>query len=193
MFKVFLNGEKVKMLNISQKKIFCLEDVSIGKLLVAKSQKGICYTALGDTTEQLLQEFTVRFGDAQQVVGDKAFKREVAHIIAMIEMPKLVKKYNFPLDIKGTVFQRQVWTRLCDIPCGETISYEELACRLGMPKAFRAVANACARNELAIIIPCHRVVRKNGFISGYRWGVKRKQILLQREQTEEIKNKLNFV
>ncbi|UNF29539.1 methylated-DNA--[protein]-cysteine S-methyltransferase [Bartonella krasnovii] len=182
------------MLNISQKKIFCLKDVSIGKLLVAKTLKGICYTALGDTTEQLLQEFTVRFGDdVQQVMGDNAFKKEVAHIIAMIETPKLAKKYNFPLDINGTVFQRQVWTRLCDIPCGETISYEELACRVGMPNAIRAVANACARNELAIIIPCHRVVRKNGFISGYRWGVERKQILLQREQTEEIKNKLNFV
>ncbi|WP_273717605.1 MULTISPECIES: methylated-DNA--[protein]-cysteine S-methyltransferase [Bartonella] len=175
------------MLNISQKRIFCLKDVSIGKLLVAKSQQGICHIALGDTTEQLLQEFTVRFGDAQQVVGDNAFKKDVAHIIAMIETPKLVKKYNFPLDINGTVFQRQVWTVLCDIPCGETISYEELACRVGMPKAFRAVAHACARNELAVLIPCHRVVCKNGFISGYRWGVKRKQILLQREQNGEIK------
>ncbi len=177
---------------MSQKRIFCLKDVSIGKLLVAKSQKGICYSALGDTTEKLLQEFTVCCGDAQQVVGDNAFKREVAHIIAMIETPKLVQKYDFPLDIKGTVFQQKVWARLCDIPCGETISYEELACRVGMPNAFRAVANACARNALAVIIPCHRVVRKNGFISGYRWGVKRKQILLQREQNGEIKNQFNF-
>ncbi|WP_375622237.1 MULTISPECIES: methylated-DNA--[protein]-cysteine S-methyltransferase [unclassified Bartonella] len=174
------------MLNISQTRVFCLKDVSIGKLLVARSQKGICHSALGDTVEQLLQEFTIRFGDAQQVVGDNTFKREVAHIIAMIETPKLVKKYNFPLDINGTVFQRQVWAVLCDIPCGETISYEILACRIGMPKAFRAVAHACARNELAIIIPCHRVVRKNGFISGYRWGDKRKQILLQREQNGKI-------
>ncbi|WP_175868873.1 methylated-DNA--[protein]-cysteine S-methyltransferase [Bartonella gabonensis] len=181
------------MLNISQKRIFCLTDVSIGKLLVAKSQKGICHVALGDTTEQLLQEFSVRFGDAQQVGGDTIFIREVSHIIAMIETPKLVKKYEFPLDIKGTVFQRQVWSLLCNIPCGETTSYEGLACRVGVPNAFRAVANACARNELAVIIPCHRVVRKNGFISGYRWGIKRKKILLQREQTEEIKNKFNFV
>ncbi len=184
MFKTFKNIKKMKMLNISQTRIFCLEDVSIGKLLVVKSKKGICYIALGDTTEQLLQEFTVRFGDAQQVVGDNTFKREVAHIIAMIETPRLVKKYNFLLDINGTFFQRQVWAALCDIPCGETISYEILACRIGMPNAFRAVASACARNELAIIIPCHRVVRKNGFISGYRWGGKRKKILLQREQNE---------
>ncbi|WP_375665974.1 methylated-DNA--[protein]-cysteine S-methyltransferase [Bartonella sp. TT121SHDZB] len=170
------------MLNISQTRIFCLEDISIGKLLVAKSKKGICHIALGDTTEQLLQDFRVRFGDARQVVGDNTFKRDVAHIIAMIETPKLVKKYNFSLDINGTFFQRQVWAALCNIPCGETISYEILACRIGMPNAFRAVANACARNELALIIPCHRVVRKNGCISGYRWGDKRKQILLQREQ-----------
>ncbi|EJF86631.1 methylated-DNA--[protein]-cysteine S-methyltransferase [Bartonella rattimassiliensis] len=170
------------MLNISQTRIFCLKDVSIGKLLVAKSPKGICYIALGDTAEQLLQEFTVHFGNAQQVVGDNTFKREVAHIIAMIETPKLIKKYTFPLDINGTVFQQKVWAVLCTIPCGETISYEILACRIGMPKAFRAVANACAHNELAIIIPCHRVVRKDGFISGYRWGIERKQILLQREQ-----------
>lgn len=192
MFKTFLIIEKVKMLNIPQKRIFCLKDVSIGKLLVGKSQKGIFHIALGDTTEQLLQEFMVRFGDAQQVVGDNTFKREVAHIIAMIETPQLVKKYNFPLDIKGTIFQRKVWATLCKIPCGATISYEELACHVGMPKAFRAVAHACARNELAVIIPCHRVVRKNGCISGYRWGKKRKQILLQREQNGEIKNKFNF-
>ncbi|MBB4076033.1 methylated-DNA-[protein]-cysteine S-methyltransferase [Bartonella fuyuanensis] len=160
---------------------------------MAKSQKGICHIALGDTTEQLLQEFMVRFGEAQQVVGDNIFKREVSHIIAMIETPKLIKRYNFSLDINGTVFQQQVWTALCNIACGETISYERLACRIGLPNAFRAVANACARNELAVIIPCHRVVCKNGFISGYRWGAKRKQVLLQREQDGEIKNKVNFV
>ncbi|WP_375629332.1 MULTISPECIES: methylated-DNA--[protein]-cysteine S-methyltransferase, partial [unclassified Bartonella] len=99
---------------------------------------------------------------------------------------KLFLHKTYMLSINGTVFQRQVWAVLCDIPCGETISYEILACRIGMPKAFRAVAHACARNELAIIIPCHRVVRKNGFISGYRWGEKRKQILLQREQNGKI-------
>ncbi|GAA5103647.1 methylated-DNA--[protein]-cysteine S-methyltransferase [Bartonella jaculi] len=174
------------MLNISQKRIFCLKNVSIGGLLVAKTQKGICNIALGNTTEQLLQEFTIRFDDAQQVTDNRIFKREVAHIIAMIETPKLVRRHDFPLDINGTVFQQKVWAALCKIPCGETISYEELAQHIGMPKAFRAVANACACNELALVIPCHRVVRKNGFISGYRWGVGRKKILLQREQKEGI-------
>ncbi|WP_455466538.1 methylated-DNA--[protein]-cysteine S-methyltransferase [Bartonella sp. B39] len=177
------------MLNISRKRIFCLRNVSIGGLLVAKSQKGVCNIALGDTTEQLLQEFMVCFGNAKQVDNDNTFKREVAHIIAMIETPKLVRKYNFPLDINGTVFQRKVWAVLCKVPCGETISYEALAQHINMPKAFRAVANACACNELALVIPCHRVVRKNGFISGYRWGVRRKKILLQREQ----KGEFNFV
>lgn len=155
-------------------------------LLVARSQRGICNIALGDTVEQLLQEFTIRFGNVQQVVEDHTLKREVAHIVAMIETPKLVRKHDFFLDINGTDFQQKVWALLCNVPCGETISYGELARRVGMPNAFRAVANACAHNELALIIPCHRVVCKNGFISGYRWGTKRKQILLQREQNKGI-------
>ncbi|WP_019219726.1 methylated-DNA--[protein]-cysteine S-methyltransferase [Bartonella florencae] len=173
------------MLNISQQRIFCLKKVSIGGLLVAKSHKGISNIALGDSRENLLQEFTARFGDLQQVDDDPIFKREVAHIITMIETPKLVRKYDFPLDISGTVFQQKVWSVLCKVPCGETVSYKILAQHIGMPNAFRAVANACARNELALIIPCHRVVCKNGFISGYRWGVERKKILLQRERNEE--------
>ncbi|ENN94884.1 methylated-DNA--[protein]-cysteine S-methyltransferase [Bartonella vinsonii] len=177
------------MLDISQKRIFCIKNVSIGGLLVAKSQKGICNIVLGNTTEQLLQEFTGRFGNVKHVDHDNRFKREVAHIVAMIETPKLARRYDFSLDINGTVFQQKVWKVLCEVPCGKTISYEILAQRIGMPHAFRAVANACARNELAVIIPCHRVVRKDGFISGYRWGVWRKQILLQREQKEEF----NFV
>ncbi len=153
---------------------------------MVKSHKGICNIMLGDTTEQLLQEFTVCFDDVQQVDDDDTFKKEVAHIVAMIETPKLVRRHNFPLDIKGTIFQQKVWMVLCGVPCGETISYEALAQRIGIPKAFRAVANVCERNELALIIPCHRVVRKNGFISGYCWGFRWKQIFLQREQGRKI-------
>ncbi|GAA5093715.1 methylated-DNA--[protein]-cysteine S-methyltransferase [Bartonella acomydis] len=153
--------------------------------MIAKSQKGICNIALGENKEQLLQEFTARFGDVEQAKNDNAFEREVAHIVAMIETPKLVKKHDFPLDINGTAFQRKVWIRLCEVPCGKTISYGALAQDIGMPNAFRAVANACARNELALLIPCHRVVCKNSFISGYRWGIERKKILLQRERNEE--------
>ncbi|WP_208441453.1 methylated-DNA--[protein]-cysteine S-methyltransferase [Bartonella raoultii] len=174
------------MLKIPQPRIFCLKNTSIGVLLVAKSQRGICNIALGESREQLLKEFTARFSHVQQVKDDGTFKREVAHIVAMIETPKLAKKYDFPLDINGTVFQKKVWTQLCEVSCGETISYKALAQHIDMPNAFRAVANACARNELALIIPCHRVVCKNGLISGYRWGAWRKKILLQREKNGGI-------
>ncbi|GAA4660055.1 hypothetical protein GCM10023262_04740 [Bartonella pachyuromydis] len=149
--------------------------------MVAKSHKGICNIALGDSKEQLLREFKACFSDAQQV-DDSILRREVAHIVAMIETPQLAKKPLFSLDINGTFFQKKVWTLLCEVPCGETISYKALAQHIGKPNAFRAVANACACNELALIIPCHRVVCKNGFISGYRWGTWRKKILLQREK-----------
>ncbi|MET3589404.1 methylated-DNA-[protein]-cysteine S-methyltransferase [Bartonella silvatica] len=161
--------------------------------MVAKSRKGICNIALGDIREQLLQDFTSRFCDVKQVDHDKTFNKEVAHIVEMIETSLLVEKYDFSLDIHGTVFQKKVWTALCEVPCGETISYEALARRIGMPNSFRAVAHACAHNELALIIPCHRVIRKNGSISGYRWGIWRKQILLQREKNKHIKNGFNFV
>ncbi|EJF75246.1 methylated-DNA--[protein]-cysteine S-methyltransferase [Bartonella alsatica] len=174
------------MLTIPQQRMICLQNVSLGGLLVAKSHKGICNIALGDTTKQLLQQFVARFGNVQQVDDDGTFKKEVAHVVAMVETPKLVRKNDFLLDINGTFFQKKVWMVLCKVPCGETISYEALAQHIGMPNAFRAVANACARNELALIIPCHRVVRKNGFISGYRWGTWRKQILLQREKNGDI-------
>ncbi|WP_409361713.1 methylated-DNA--[protein]-cysteine S-methyltransferase [Bartonella heixiaziensis] len=174
------------MLNAPLNRVLFLRETSIGGLLVAKSPKGICNIALGNTTEQLLQEFMVRFDDAQQNVDDGVFNREISYIVAMVETPHLVRRYDFSLDINGTVFQKKVWSALCKIPCGKTLSYEELAQHIGMPKAFRAVANACACNELALVIPCHRVVRKNGFISGYRWGVRRKKILLQREQKEGI-------
>lgn len=170
------------MLKSFEKRIFCLKELSIGWLLVAKSHRGIYYIALGDTAQQLLQEFTLRFSNVQQEVSDNVFNKEVLHIVAMIEIPHLVRHHDLPLDIRGTVFQQKVWDALCKVQCGETISYQELALHIGMPRACRAVANACARNELAVVIPCHRVVCKDGTISGYHWGIQRKQILLQREQ-----------
>lgn len=174
------------MLKILKQRIFCLKSTSIGVLLVAKSRKGICNIVLGESREQLLGEFTARFSDVQQVDDEGTFEREIAHIVAMIETPKLTKKLDFSLDINGTVFQKKVWSLICEIPCGETISYKALAQRIGKPNAFRAVANACAANELALIIPCHRVVCKDGFISGYRWDSWRKKILLQREKGEGL-------
>ncbi|MCZ2203841.1 methylated-DNA--[protein]-cysteine S-methyltransferase [Bartonella sp. A05] len=170
------------MLKSFEKRIFCLRELSIGWLLVAKSHRGICHIALGDTAQQLLQEFTGHFSDIQQDADDNVFHQEVVHIVAMVETPHLVRHYDLPLDIRGTAFQQRVWAALCEVQCGETISYTELAQHIGMPKAVRAVANACARNELALAIPCHRVLCKNGAVSGYRWGIQRKQIVLQREQ-----------
>lgn len=177
---------KDEMLKILKQRIFCLKSTSIGVLLVAKSRKGICNIVLGESREQLLGEFTARFSDVQQVDDEGTFEREIAHIVAMIETPKLAKKPDFSLDINGTVFQKKVWSLICEIPCGETISYKALAQLIGKPNAFRAVANACAANELALIIPCHRVVCKDGFISGYRWDSWRKKILLQREKGEGL-------
>lgn len=162
--------------------IVIARETSIGNLTVVKSRKGLCYIALGDVTAQLFQELEVHFTDIKHDVDDFALHQDIECIVEMIETPKLVKNHNFRLDINGTVFQKKVWAALCEVQCGEIISYEELAQNIGMPKAYRAVANACACNKLALVIPCHRVVRKNGALSGYRWGIQRKQILLQRER-----------
>ncbi|EJF89772.1 methylated-DNA--[protein]-cysteine S-methyltransferase [Bartonella melophagi] len=164
--------------------VVILKETSIGILLIAKSRKGICNIALGDTARQLLQELKIGFTNAQYNIDDNVLNREVAHIVAMVETPRLVEHHDLQLDIKGTAFQQKVWGALYEVQCGETISYKELAQHIGMPKAVRAVANACAHNKLALAIPCHRVIYKNGAIAGYRWGIQRKEILLRREQQE---------
>ncbi|MEL6093201.1 methylated-DNA--[protein]-cysteine S-methyltransferase [Bartonella schoenbuchensis] len=162
--------------------VVILKETSIGVLLIAKSRKGICNIALGDTAGQLLQELKIT--NVQYNIDDNILNREIAHIVAMVETPKLVEHRDLQLDIKGTTFQQKVWGALCEVQCGETVSYKELAQHIGMPKAVRAVANACAHNKLALVIPCHRVIYKNGAIAGYRWGIQRKQILLHRERQE---------
>lgn len=169
-------GDKVQI-------VFALAETSLGSLLVAKSEKGICSIALGDADE-LLQTFQSRFPNASLVANDEIFNQQVAMVVAMVETPT-VAKVNLPLDIRGTAFQQKVWDALRKLSCGDRISYEELAQRIGMPKASRAVARACATNDLALAIPCHRVVRKNGDLSGYRWGVERKKILLERERSNK--------
>jgi AraC family transcriptional regulator of adaptative response/methylated-DNA-[protein]-cysteine methyltransferase len=111
--------------------------------------------------------------------GDAAFEQLVAQVVGFVEAPNL--GLDLPLDIRGTAFQQRVWEALRKIPAGQTVSYAQLAQRIGMPSASRAVARACAANTLAVAIPCHRVVRSDGALSGYRWGVERKRALLQRE------------
>ncbi len=161
---------------------FAVGECSLGSLLVAATEKGICSILLGDDPDLLLRDLQDRFPGAELVGGDRAFESWVATVAGLIEDPK--QRFELPLDIQGTAFQQRVWEALRGIPPGSTVSYEELAERLGTPKAVRAVAKACAANAIAVAIPCHRVLRKTGELSGYRWGVERKRALLEREGGE---------
>lgn len=158
---------------------FALAQCSLGAILVASSAKGVCAIAIADAPEPLLLALQDRFPAAQLIGDEPGFELLVARVIALVESPKL--GLDLPLDVQGTVFQQRVWQALGEIPCGTTVTYSELASRIGMPKAVRAVASACAANTLAVAIPCHRVVRQDGALSGYRWGLARKQALLAKE------------
>lgn len=162
---------------------FALGLCSLGSILVASSARGVCAIALGDDPELLLRELQDRFPNAQLIGGDATFEQLVARVVGFIETPAL--GLDLPLDVRGSAFQQRVWQALRDIPAGSTVSYSELARRIGSPKAARAVAGACATNPLALAIPCHRVVRSDGALSGYRWGVARKRALLEREAAEK--------
>ncbi len=153
---------------------------ALGTVLVASSEDGICAVLLGDDASDLIANLQTRFSKSTIVVGARAFNRIVSQVVALIETPKAICK--LPLDIQGTVFQRAVWKALREIPAGQTRSYSEIARALGCPKSVRAVAGACGANNIAVIIPCHRVVAANGKLSGYRWGVERKSALLDREK-----------
>jgi AraC family transcriptional regulator of adaptative response/methylated-DNA-[protein]-cysteine methyltransferase len=153
---------------------------SLGLVLAAGSDRGICAILIGDDEGALLDDLGRRFPKAVLVPGDADFQERIARIVAMIEEP--ARGLALPLDIRGTAFQRRVWQALAAIPAGETRSYAELAEGIGLPRATRAVAGACAANPLAVAIPCHRAVRRDGSLSGYRWGVERKRALLDRER-----------
>jgi AraC family transcriptional regulator, regulatory protein of adaptative response / methylated-DNA-[protein]-cysteine methyltransferase len=158
---------------------FALGESTLGTILVAASDKGVCAIALGDDPEQLLRELQDQFHLAELVPGDKKFNSWVAKVVGYVEAPRT--GLDLPLDIRGTAFQRRVWQALTRIPSGTTASYTEVATSIGAPTSARAVARACASNMLALAIPCHRVVRTDGALSGYRWGVERKKLLLERE------------
>lgn len=164
---------------------FALGQCSLGAILVAESERGICAISLGDDAETLLRELQQRFPQARLIGADAAFEQRVAQIVGLIEAPG--RGTHLPLDIRGTAFQQRVWQALRDIPAGTTLSYAEIARRIGSPEAVRAVGSACAANVLAVAIPCHRVVRSDGGLSGYRWGVERKQTLLAREQEDAVR------
>jgi AraC family transcriptional regulator of adaptative response/methylated-DNA-[protein]-cysteine methyltransferase len=158
---------------------FAIGECSLGSILVAQSARGVCAILLGDEPHKLARDLQDRFPQANLIGGDARFEQLVAKVVGFVEAPGL--GLNLPLDVRGTAFQRRVWQVLRDIPAGQTASYAEIAGRIGAPKSVRAVAQACAANALAVAIPCHRVVRSDGALSGYRWGVERKRMLLARE------------
>jgi AraC family transcriptional regulator of adaptative response/methylated-DNA-[protein]-cysteine methyltransferase len=158
---------------------FAVGACSLGSILVAATDKGVCAILLGDDPDVLVRDLQDRFPTAQLIGADADFEKVVATVIGFVEAPGL--GLDLPLDIRGTAFQQRVWQALRTIPVGSTASYTDIAQRLGRPKAGRAVAQACAANALAVAIPCHRVVRRDGALSGYRWGVERKRALLDRE------------
>jgi AraC family transcriptional regulator of adaptative response/methylated-DNA-[protein]-cysteine methyltransferase len=158
---------------------FAVGDCSLGAILVAATDKGVCAITLGDDPDALVRELQDWFPKAQLIGGDQEFERLVAKVVGYVEAPRT--GFDLPLDVQGTAFQQRVWQALRGIPAGSTASYSQIAARLGAPKATRAVARACALNPVAVAIPCHRVVRNDGALSGYRWGVERKRTLLERE------------
>lgn len=158
---------------------FAVGQCSLGAVLVAESTRGICAILLGDDPDMLVQDLQSRFSKAELRGGEPDFEQRVAQVVGLIETPGM--NLDLPLDIRGTAFQQRVWQALRAIPAGRTLSYSELAAAIGVPRAVRAVASACAANALAVAIPCHRVVRQDGSLSGYRWGVERKRELLTRE------------
>ena len=158
---------------------FAVGQCSLGAVLVASSENGVAAISIGDDADALIRDLRERFPSAQCVVGDQHYGKLVAHIMGFIEAPGT--SLDVKLDIRGTAFQQRVWQALQKIPLGKTITYTDIANRIGSPKSVRAVAGACAANALAVAIPCHRVVRHDGNLSGYRWGVQRKRALLARE------------
>ncbi|WP_280190790.1 bifunctional DNA-binding transcriptional regulator/O6-methylguanine-DNA methyltransferase Ada [Delftia sp. PS-11] len=158
---------------------FAVGQCALGAILVAQSQRGICAILLGDDPDALVRDLQDQFPRARFIGGDAGFERLVAQVVGFVEAPSI--GWSLPLDVRGTAFQERVWQALREVPPGTTVSYAQIAERIGSPKAVRAVAQACGANAIAVAIPCHRVVRRNGDISGYRWGVERKRELLRRE------------
>mgnify|MGYP001547868188 FL=1 len=158
---------------------FAIGACSLGAILVARSDRGVAAIMLGDDPDALARDLQDRFPHARLIGGDAGFERLVAQVVGFVEAPHI--GLDLPLDVRGTAFQQRVWQVLREIPAGATASYAQVARRIGAPQSVRAVAQACAANPLAVAIPCHRVVRSDGALSGYRWGVERKRALLERE------------
>jgi AraC family transcriptional regulator of adaptative response/methylated-DNA-[protein]-cysteine methyltransferase len=158
---------------------FAVGQTSLGAILVASSRKGVAAILLGNDPDGLVQDLQDRFPKARLIGADRDYEGLVARVVGFVEAPAV--GFNLPLDVRGTAFQQRVWQALREIPAGAIVSYAEIARRIGSPQAMRAVAGACAANNLAVAIPCHRVVRHDGAVSGYAWGVDRKRALLEYE------------
>ncbi|WP_249673669.1 bifunctional DNA-binding transcriptional regulator/O6-methylguanine-DNA methyltransferase Ada [Pseudomonas abieticivorans] len=165
---------------------FAVGECSLGSILVAQSDRGVCAILLGDDPDALARELQDRFPRAHFKGGEAAFEALIAKVVGFIEAPAL--GLDLPLDVRGTAFQERVWQALRTLPVGSTASYAEIARMIGAPQSSRAVAQACGANRLAVAIPCHRVVRSDGGLSGYRWGVERKRLLLAREAPAPLNN-----
>lgn len=159
---------------------FAVGQTSLGAILVASSAKGVAAILLGDEPAPLVEDLQRRFPKAALIGADAGYEALVARVVGLIEAPEC--GLDLPLDVRGTAFQQRVWQALRQIPAGGTATYAQIADRIGAPRATRAVAGACAANNLAVAIPCHRVIRLDGGLSGYRWGVERKRTLLSREE-----------
>ena len=158
---------------------FAVGQTSLGAILVASSTNGIAAILLGDDPDELVRNIQDRFPNARLIGADRDYEKLVARVVGFVEAPG--SALNLPLDVRGTAFQRRVWQALQQIPVGKKVTYAEVARRIGSPTAVRAVAGACAANRLAVAIPCHRVVRNDGSLSGYAWGVERKRELIRKE------------
>ncbi len=158
---------------------FAVGQSSLGAILVASSHKGVAAILLGEDPGALVRNLQDRFPKARLIGADADYEQLVARVVGFVEAPQI--GLGLPLDVRGTAFQQRVWRALTEIPPGKTMSYAQIAEVIGAPKAVRAVAGACAANNIAVAIPCHRVVRNDGRLSGYAWGVERKRALIERE------------
>lgn len=158
---------------------YAVAPCALGQVIVAATRQGVCAIEFGEAAPALVERLRERFSGAQFEPADVEFRGWIEYVLVYLDQPQGV--LDLPLDVRGTVFQHRVWQALRKIPAGQTASYAEVARRIGQPKAYRAVAHACANNPVAVAIPCHRIVRSNGGLSGYRWGIERKAELLRRE------------
>ncbi|WP_181918213.1 methylated-DNA--[protein]-cysteine S-methyltransferase [Wenzhouxiangella sp. 15181] len=162
---------------------FATAGCRLGRVLVAATAKGLCAVLLGESDEEIELELARRFPQADRRSGDSAFVETLDQVVKLIDRGRQPSE-ALPLDLRGTVFQRKVWAALQQIPAGETLTYGELARRVGLPGSARAVAQACGANPAAVVVPCHRVVAADGGLGGYRWGIEKKQALLERERMD---------